>query len=236
MEGISFDAGRVWPFLLSEGMKQRLLGGFTVTRAKSLLLLFLASLLSITASVSAQTVAGYIVQSGPFANSCFVDANGYTVCDYPGVDDVGNVLQAIVTNSDAESACAFVVEAYTADHTLDPYTQPAVNATVSVRVSDTSSLTVGKGVWIKGGGDYTVTSISDSTHAVLTSIDNPGVNVAPGTPVPAGSIFNRNTGARSNEVVASPCIAPGGTITLAWDPPGGGGQPASPMNLRVTSP
>jgi hypothetical protein len=176
------------------------------------------------------------VQYGSQPNSCYVDANGYTVCGYSGVADVGNVLQATVTNDDVVDACAFVVEAYTADHTIDAYTQPSVGGTVIVHVTDTSALTVDKGVWIKGGGDYTVTSISDSTHAVLTSVDNPGVNVAPGTNVPAGSIFNRNTGARSNEVVASPCIDPGGTITLAWDACCGGGGLPPPTNLRVTGP
>lgn len=41
---------------------------------------------------------------------------------------------------------------------------------------------------------------------------------------------------KSNEVVASTCIAPGGTITLAWNPPGGQVGVGIPRNLRVTSP
>jgi hypothetical protein len=110
--------------------------------------------------VSAQTLAGYHMFYGPFTNACHIDEFGYQVCSFNKWVDVGNVLQATITNTDTYQACAFAVTAYSSDH-------------------------------------------YDSL--------------------------------KSNEAVASPCIQPGGTVTLAWSPPGGGPMPPSePRNLRVS--
>jgi microcystin-dependent protein len=67
------------------------------------------------------------------------------------------------------------------------YTQPAVNANVTIAVDQTSWCPPGSVVFIAGGGYYEVESVPDSTHMVLL---NPGWENAapPGSTVPSGSL------------------------------------------------
>jgi microcystin-dependent protein len=67
------------------------------------------------------------------------------------------------------------------------FTQPAVNANVTILVDQNSWCPAGSVVFIAGGGYYEVESVPDSTHLVL---QNPGwTNAAtPGSIVPSGSL------------------------------------------------
>jgi len=66
------------------------------------------------------------------------------------------------------------------------FTQPAVNATISIIVGATAWMTANQAISIVGGGNYTVSSITDSTHAVVQNLG--GVNnAAPGATVPSGA-------------------------------------------------
>lgn len=50
------------------------------------------------------------------------------------------------------------------------YSQPAVSSTVTVNVGSTAWMAVGQGIFIQGGGYYSVISISDLTHAIVTNL------------------------------------------------------------------
>lgn len=62
------------------------------------------------------------------------------------------------------------------------FTQPAVGSTVSVPVLDTSWMASGENVFIAGGGTYSVFSITDATHVILTNLGQPE-NASPGVTV-----------------------------------------------------
>lgn len=62
------------------------------------------------------------------------------------------------------------------------YTQPAVGSTVSTQCLSTSGLSGGQTVYVIGGGYYTVSSVTDSTHVVLTNTGATG-NAAPGATI-----------------------------------------------------
>jgi microcystin-dependent protein len=76
--------------------------------------------------------------------------------------------------------------ALTASTTLTAaFTQPAVNATVPITVGATAWMSANQAISIVGGGDYTVSSITDSTHAVVKNLGVTG-NAAPAASVPSG--------------------------------------------------
>jgi hypothetical protein len=105
------------------------------------------------------------------------------------------------------------------------FTQPAVNATVTVNVGSTTWMATGQGIFIQGGGYYTISSIADATHAVVTNLGgsaNPAAgstitgsgtqNVTPaGTPGVAGSSSYTTTSAS----FVMPGVASSVTVTLA---------------------
>ena len=68
------------------------------------------------------------------------------------------------------------------------FTQPAVGSTVSAQVAQSGWAQVGQWVFVPGGGYYTVSSVPDGTHIVLT---NPtpaiAVNAAPTTVINSGA-------------------------------------------------
>jgi microcystin-dependent protein len=66
------------------------------------------------------------------------------------------------------------------------FAQPAVNATVPITVGATAWMSVNQAISIVGGGDYTVSSITDGTHAVIKSLGT-GSAAAPGATVPTGA-------------------------------------------------
>ena len=67
------------------------------------------------------------------------------------------------------------------------YTQPAVGGTVSVAVNSTTPFAAGLGVFVNGGGYYTVQSITDGTHMVLVNLGST-VNSVPTTVVTLGEL------------------------------------------------
>jgi microcystin-dependent protein len=69
---------------------------------------------------------------------------------------------------------------------MTAFTQPAVNATIPITVGATAWMSANQAISIVGGGNYTVSSITDSTHAVVQNLG--GVNnAAPGVTVPSGA-------------------------------------------------
>jgi hypothetical protein len=105
------------------------------------------------------------------------------------------------------------------------FIQPAINATVTVNVGSTTWMATGQGIFIQGGGYYTISSIADATHAVVTNFGgsaNPAAgstitgsgtqNVTPaGTPGVAGSSSYTTTTAS----FVMPGVASSVTVTLA---------------------
>jgi hypothetical protein len=105
------------------------------------------------------------------------------------------------------------------------FTQPAINATVTINVASTAWMAAGQGIFIQGGGYYTIVSISDATHAVVTNLGgsaNPAAgstvigngtqNVAPaGIPGVAGSSSYTTTTAS----FVMPAVAGSITVTFA---------------------
>src|SRR4029077_4164572 len=79
------------------------------------------------------------------------------------------------------------------------FTQPAVNSTVSINVGTTAWMAVGQGIFVQGGGYYSVASITDLTDAVVTNLGYAG-NVTPGATVTSGSTV---------------AVTPGGLVLIA---------------------
>jgi microcystin-dependent protein len=79
------------------------------------------------------------------------------------------------------------------------FTQPAVAATVSIQVSSTAGFIGGQGqaVSIAGGGWYTLSSVTDATHMVVTNSGATG-NAAPAAAVPTGGAVNQASAALNN--------------------------------------
>lgn len=68
------------------------------------------------------------------------------------------------------------------------YTQPAVSATVSVTVDRTDWMAAGQNIYISTGGYYSISSITDGTHVVVTNLGSTG-NAAPAVVVASGKKF-----------------------------------------------
>jgi hypothetical protein len=66
------------------------------------------------------------------------------------------------------------------------FTQPAVNATVSINVGSSAWMAVGQVIFVQGGGYYSVSSITDLTDAIVTNLGYVG-NAAPSATVTSGS-------------------------------------------------
>src|SRR4029077_10907171 len=66
------------------------------------------------------------------------------------------------------------------------FTQPTVNATVSINVGTTAWMAVGQVIFVQGGGYYSVSSITDLTDAVVANLGYAG-NASPGATVTSGS-------------------------------------------------
>jgi microcystin-dependent protein len=83
------------------------------------------------------------------------------------------------------------------------FVQPAVNATVSVTVGATAWMSPTQAIYIIGGGNYTVSSVTDATHAVVKNLGSSG-NAAPGVNVPSGAYLSPSAAAvtflRSSQV------------------------------------
>jgi hypothetical protein len=69
------------------------------------------------------------------------------------------------------------------------FTQPAINANVTVNVGSTAWMASGQGIFIQGGGYYTISSISDVTHAVVTNLGG-SANPAAGSTITGSGTQN----------------------------------------------
>jgi Ubiquitin-activating enzyme E1 FCCH domain len=146
------------------------------------------------------SITGLIAGSLPYA--CVNTTTGYTQgksslasTDYPvgTVDTAGNLSLHIQLPLGAASGGSGAFTTTSAN-----FTQPATNATVTVTMLATAWFAVGQDLFIGGGGYYSVTSITDGTHAVLTNLGSTG-NAAPGTTVSSGaSVSPGGTGGGSS--------------------------------------
>ena len=121
----------------------------------------------------------------------WIDPNGLETTTNTGVQDI-----LVLHRGDAGFATALPLWLDANGHettiqvmTTASFTQPAVSATVSVAVTDTSALTLGEHLSIAGAGDYTVSSVTDGTHLVLQSLGTPG-SAAPGASIGAGAVVS----------------------------------------------
>lgn len=180
----------------------------------------------------------YIASAGYFQVTTIVNATTLSVTNlpYPGNASSGATISSGSKVSPAgligpQGAGGPGLNAFT---TLSAnFTQPAVNASVTVNVGTTAWMAVGQGVFIQGGGYYSVNSIADLTHAVLLNLGSAG-NAAPastivsGTTVmvtPAGTPGVNGTNAYTATTAAFTTPASGASVTVivadaAWASPG----------------
>jgi hypothetical protein len=100
------------------------------------------------------------------------------------------------------------------------FTQPAASATVSINVGTTAWMVVGQAIFILGGGYYTVSSVTDITHAVISNLGYTG-NAAPGATVASGggvvpSGLNGQPGVNAFTITSAAFTMPtiGSTVTV----------------------
>jgi microcystin-dependent protein len=77
------------------------------------------------------------------------------------------------------------------------FTQPAVSSTVPITVALTTGFLAGQPLTIVGGGAYTIFSVTDATHMVVTNTGATG-NVAPLISVPSGGAVYQASAAVTN--------------------------------------
>ena len=66
------------------------------------------------------------------------------------------------------------------------FTQPSSGSTISVTVYATGSMSASQVLYVDNGGYYTVSSVTDGTHVVLTNLGSTG-NASSSTNIPSGS-------------------------------------------------
>ena len=77
------------------------------------------------------------------------------------------------------------------------FTQPAVSATVPITVASTVGFIANQTITIAAGGTYTISSITDATHMVVTNSGTAG-NAAPAVSVPTGGTVRQTSAAQNN--------------------------------------
>ncbi len=101
------------------------------------------------------------------------------------VDEFGNAHVNFAASFSAPAGAS-------ATNTTATFVQPAASATVSVPVGTSDLFTAGQYVNIPGGGRYTISSIPDTTHIVVTNLGLTG-NAAPAVVVSSAAIVTRET-------------------------------------------
>lgn len=134
-----------------------------------------------TAWLSANQII-YVASAGYFQIATVVNATtlSATNLNYPGNATATTVIASGSKVSPAglqgpQGAGGAGLNAFT---TLSAnFTQPAISANVTINVGTTAWMAVGQGIFVVGGGYYTISSVSDLTHAVVTNLggsSNPG--------------------------------------------------------------
>jgi len=77
------------------------------------------------------------------------------------------------------------------------FTQPAVNSTVTINVGTTAWMASGQGIYVQGGGYYSVSTVVDLIHVTVTNLGTTG-NAAPGATIVSGT-----------SIIVSPSGTPG---------------------------
>lgn len=129
----------------------------------------------------------YIAGAGYFSVASITSATIFaaTNSNYPGAAAPGSTIASGAHVSPAgpigpAGAGGAGLNAFT---TLSAnFTQPAVNAAVTITVGTSAWIAPGQGIYIAGGGYYTVNSIGDLTHVTVINVGAAG-NAAPGATV-----------------------------------------------------
>lgn len=158
------------------------------------------------------------VESEPPGLNC--TAGGLKITSESGVEYVCNGIDAAGTDG-TDGISAFTV-------TTDDFTQPAVNANVTIEVVSSAWVAADEPLWIEGGGSYMVVSIPDATHIEVENLGYPD-NASPAANISAGAVVTPSgvrgaTGASptgAQNVVAfteeqSPGDPPTGMLFGAW--------------------
>lgn len=182
--------------------------------------------ISNTAWLSANQII-YVASGGYYQVATVVNATTLNVTNlnYPGNATAGATIASGSKVSPAglqgpQGAGGAGLNAFT---TLSAnFTQPAINANVTINVGTTAWMGTGQGVFVQGGGYYAVASISDLTHAVLTNVGGSS-NVAAGltvvgsgtqTVAPAGTPGIAGTNAFTVTIAAFTVPTPNSTVTV----------------------
>lgn len=120
----------------------------------------------------------------PLINARFYSVNGVEQPRRQTIDFAGDV--AVSYDVDGVMTLIFAGGSGSSSYTTlaASFTQPAIGATVAIEVGSTAWMIEGVTIAIAAGGYYTVTTIADDTHAVVTLIDG----VSPGGTVPAAGL------------------------------------------------
>jgi hypothetical protein len=107
------------------------------------------------------------------------------------------------------------------------FTQPAVNATVSIQVDKTAWMIVGQYLFIKGGGYYTVSSITDASDVVVTNLGYTGNAAVSSTVANSGGVspggvsgLNGTNAYSTTQANFTQPSSPSGTVTVTVDATG----------------
>jgi hypothetical protein len=154
-----------------------------------------------TINISTMVYATILVESGttpPSVPPTYPDASTLELLvhkdqpsGYAGLNSSGKLngadipvdTQTVVINGSGQIASAAILASVAAN-----FTTPAANATVSVTLSSTTNLRTNAYVRIPIAGYYVVSSITDTTHAVLQNNGDP-FNAASGVTITTGAVL-----------------------------------------------
>jgi hypothetical protein len=183
----------------------------------------------------------YITSAGYFTVASITSATVFsaTALNYPGIAASGSTI----ASGSHVSPAGLIGPAGAGGAGLNAFTtlsasfiQPAASATVSINVGTTAWMVPTQAIYIAGGGYYTVASITDINHAVITNLGY-SANAAPGATVPsAGGVvpsgLNGQAGTNAFTVTTANFTMPtsGSTVTVTV---GATGWMAQGQNLFI---
>jgi hypothetical protein len=159
----------------------------------------------------------YSVSSITDLTDAVVTNLGYTGNATPSATVTSGSTVAVTPGGLAGAAGA---SAYTT--TAVSFTQPTVGSTVTIAVGNTSWMAQGQNVFIPSAGYYSVSTVTDATHVVLTNSGTSG-NASAGNNIPSGS-------------QVSPAGAVGAIGAPGPQGPPGGSGPQESLGAHIESP
>lgn len=128
----------------------------------------------------------YVVGGGYYTISSIGDVTHVTVTN---LGYLGNATSgATVSSGGAVSPAGLIGPAGSTPYTTTTlsFTMPASGASVTVTVGTTAFMVAGQNVYVQGAGYFTIASVTDSTHVVLTNSGTTG-NISSGTTIASGA-------------------------------------------------